>query len=314
MATTFDYGTLPADYQPSFEETTGLIKKVAIQSIDHAKASNPLAFLDKGSIDTGEIVEKSKIMLKEAHDWTDEEDDEFWATHSDFKTVYFSNYDQKQFGVSVSTERIRGIIANKGVGTAEVIDEIVGGLSQSEFNYDFSSMKTLLKNSEQYLTKAADVDNGSDLVLQIRNAITKIKFYNDSYFGSNITGVSDETPESRIRIVMPEYVRNKLDVITLSAIYNLEKMNLVAEIHTTDSEDGHVYVFDEEAYGVHTRLREMTDKRHTTNLKYYYYLTISKMRYYCPLFKATYIDASQFVNPTTADTTETTETTETTGE
>ena len=297
MATNFDYGTLPANYQPSFEETTGLIKKVALQSIEHAKASNPLAFLDKGSIDTGEIVEKSKIMLKEARDWTDAEEEEFWATHSDFKTVYFDKYDQKQFGVSVSTERIRSIIANKGVGTAEVIDEIVGGLTDSEFNYDFASMKTLLKNSEQYLTKAADVDNGNDLVLQIRNAITKIKFYNDSYFGSNITGVKDQTPEARIRIVMPEYVRNKLDVITLSAIYNLEKMNLVAEIHTTDAEDGHVYIFDEEAYGVHTRLREMTDKRHATNLKYYYYLTVAKMRYYCPLYKATYIDASQFVNP-----------------
>ena len=297
MAFTFDNGTLPADFEPTIDNYTGLITKVARQTIEAAKASNPLAFLDKGSIDTGEIVEKAKVRFKEGTQWNEDEVNQFTATKPEFDVVYFDEYDSHQWGQKVKTERIRAIIANKGVGTEDVVNEITGGLTESEFDWDFTGMKGLLKQSEAHLTKAADVSTGQDLILAIRNAITKIKYCNNAYFGDAITGLKDSTPVARIRIVIPEYVMNKLDVVTLANIYNLEKVGLIAALYTTDSEDGHVYVFDEEAYGSITKLREMTNVRHATNLAYYFYLTKKVMRYYCPLYKSTYIDASAFVNP-----------------
>lgn len=297
MATNnFNGGVLPADFEPSVSTYFGLIEKITEQAIDFATGYNPLNFLDKGKWENGTTLEQSVIELAEAYDFDGTAVDVFAQSNPSVIAFMFSDWTDKQYEATVKKLDIMGIL-NNDKSVEDVSTKIVSSLTEGEYFEDYNTLKSLLLFSKDtsacpnYITKAGDVSTGASLLETIRNVIDEMKFTNNLYYGHDVPLKSRARGEN-IVVLLPLKVKNRLDVQTLAYVYQLQKDEIVAEIHTIDTTDNIVYVFDKNAYGSRTRLRELTSQRNEKALSENFWLTTSRLYYYSPIFKATYIDAS----------------------
>ncbi len=300
MATTnnFNGGVLPTDFEPSVSSYFGLIEKITEQAIDFATGYNPLDFLDKGKWENGKTLEQSVIELAEAYDFDGTAIDVFAQSNPSVIAYMFSDWTEKQYEQTVSRLDIMGVL-NNDKSVEDVSTKIVSSLTEGEYFEDYNTLKALLLfskdsvNNANYITQANAnaITTGDELLELIRNVIDEMKFTNNKYYGTGVS-LKSRTRAENIVVLLPINVKNRLDVKTLAYVYQLQKDEIVAEIHTIDTEDNIVYIFDKNAYGSRTRLRELTSQRNEKALKENFWLTTSRLYYFSPIFKATYIDAS----------------------
>ena len=273
----------------------GLIEKVAKQTIDNAYANDDiLGDFDKGNFDNGVALEQAIVKQATAYDYS-QSAAAFIASNPSLVVKYFNTWNDKQYGVKVYDMDTRAVL--KGEKTvSDIAEKCVSSLVEGEKadRYDNMLGTFAYARTENMLTSIGTATTSAALVKLIRDAVWALKFNNTSYYGAGVT-LKGRTPLERIRIVIPYAQYNLIDLEVLANIFNLEKADLMAKIIITDATDGMVYVCDAEAFGKVTRLHEITTEYSATQLANYYYLTVSDMYYYSPLFKATYIDASAVV-------------------
>lgn len=277
-----------ADYTAKVNDIYGLIETIAKQTFFAVESANPLKVFDKEPIDKGTTIEQAMIQLTESYAFDKNAVDALSAKDPNFIVRYFQNWTEKQYEQSVRDDDIRKILI--GSSSAEnVASIIVGNLRESDDNETYETMKLVLETAKAEMTSAGTITTAEQLLLLIRNTIDSFKFLNANY---SIAGAEHRTPLSRIRVVMPYQIKNTIDVETLAQTFHMEKAEIEARIDTIDSDDGIVYIVDENAILHHTRLSEIESQRNAKGRVTNYYLTKSDMFAYSPLFKMTYIDAS----------------------
>lgn len=297
MATNnFNGGILPANFTPSINSYFGLIEKITEQSFENATARNPLGFLDKGNWKNGTTLEQNIIEMASAYDFDATAVDVFATTNPSVVSQMFKDWTSKQFATTVSTSDIRKILNNEE-SVENVVEKTIVSLTEGEIQEDYDTLKALLLFAKNTATNpiaqaTGTVSDGATMLKAIKNAISTMKFSNTTY---NALGVKSKTRAEDIVVLIPSTQQNALDVDTLAYVKQLEKDGIIAEIHEIDTTDGLIYVFDRNAFGYRTRLRELTDQPNKKALKINYWLTTDKLYYYSPLFKACYIDASAVV-------------------
>jgi hypothetical protein len=296
MAHTFTFADGKTYDLLDVNQVYGIVEKLAKSTIDSVKSSNRLDFLNKGKIDNGTIIEDVMIELAESYTYNSNATDVFAKLVPSMKVQYFQDWSAGQWEATIEDFKIRKIISGQKT-VSDIASEMLASLTNGADHEDYKTFKNLLKSvvDDSTLTECGTITATStitDILEAIRNAVESFSFVNSQYVVANYeTSCSLDD----IRIVIPYAWMNKIDITTLANMFNMEKASLMAKIVKIDTSDDIIYIFDEKAFGAYTRMDELTSaynaKGHYTN----YYLTRDKLYYFSPLFKATYLNCSDFV-------------------
>lgn len=273
----------------------GIIEKVGKQTFGEMRASNRLGRFDKGYLEFGTTIEETLVAAAESRAYVPDASSATTPVNPTTVSRYFNDWVDRDYKVSVKNRDVRAVL-NGGRTVGDLAAATLASIDNGERRDDYRDMLAVFKQfatayaRESQKIDASDVPDLTALLERIRFIASDMSFDNDTYAG--VEGVQTETDMSRLVIVMPHGLVNKLDVRVFASLFNLEKANIAPEIIEVDTTDGLVYICDEDAFGTYTRDREFTMVNNGNARSRDYTLGVSKMFYYNPLYKAAVIDAS----------------------
>ncbi len=282
----------------TIQDVYGIIEKVAKVTLDNVQSVNPLAELDKGVVVNGTMIEKTLQLLAESFAYNKDAVDVFAKKNNNTITYYHDVWNRRQFQETAEDFEIRKILRSGDVDRLnDFIAVKIASLTEGANHEDFLAYKKMFKavaeDATNPLVECGDIDDTStmkDVLIAITNAVKSFTFVNDTYVQA---GVATRTPLENIRIAIPYSLINRIDITTLANIFNLEKASMLARIIEIDTEDDIIYIFDKNAFGSYISVNEFTQQYNPKGLYMNYFLTQDKMFYFCPFFKATYLDCSE---------------------
>ena len=289
-----------ADFPKNSNDVYGLVETIAVQEIKGLKSANRIVdgFFEYDVTD-GKVIEEAVIEMAQAQAF-DKSQADFSPSDPSIKARYFNNFDPKQFKTTVRRNDIRAIIANKGVGTEDVVAEILDTLSQGEGNYDFIQCRNALykagfKNYRMILGGVPSSMKG--VIYALRDMYNHLKCNN-----SDLTDYEyvSATPEQDIMIALSPKMLNLMDVKELAGVFNLQKEELFGKLVVVDVDDldDHTfdyfaYVYDRKALGRATRVFEYSQDIIGSALYSNHFLTVERAYFHNGLFKGCYLDCSE---------------------
>lgn len=295
MAHTFTFADGKTYDLLDVNQVYGIIEKLAKSTISSVKSSNRLDFLNKGKIDNGTIIEDIIVELAESYTYNPNATDVFAKLVPSMKVQYYQDWSAGQWQATIEDFKIRKVISGQK-SVSDLTMEMLASLTNGADHEDYKAFKGLLKSTiASTLTECGTITPTStitDILETIRNAVESFTFVNNSYVVANYeTSCSLED----IIIVIPYTWMNKIDITTLANMFNMEKASLMAQIVKIDTSDDIIYIFDQKAFGSYTRMDELTSQHNAKALNTNYFLTRDKLYYFSPLFKATFLNCSDFV-------------------
>jgi len=295
MAINIDTGTttVPSDVSNVYS----MAYKFAKSSIYNVTSVNPLDVLfNKGRVDYGVNIEEAVIELLQKGTYDENAVNLFAASDPTFAVRFYKDWTSGQFSTTVRLNEIRKMLA-RGLGernTAEAVAEkIVANLTESDSFDRYKNEKAVLTKLQNDIYAAGTAQSAStydELLQKIRNSVDEFQFINSKY---TLAGIANRSALEDIYIVMPLNVKNGMDIVKLANMFNMEKADLLAKIIVTDETDNAVYIVDRRAVFQYNRLLDLTEQFNAKALLTNYWYTVDDLYGYSPLFKATYIDASQ---------------------
>ena len=291
---TYNTGILPSNYTATTESTLNMVEKIAKQALYMIETDDHLYPLEKGDIDNGTDIEQVVVQLASGNAFNADRD-AFSATAPSLAVRYFKTWTSYQYDTKVTKDDIRKVMM-PGRSYTELADMIVGNLAQSymQENYeiirDMFADATVRANCMKKVGTATN-NNYKDILTQIKNAVSGLKFVNTTY---NAAGIKRRTRAEDIIILMPYTIKNAMDVNELAAVFNLSKDEIDARIIEIDpAKADAIYVLDRNAAQIYTRVYEMESIRNPANKSSYFYLTVDKMYAMSPLFDCAYIELTE---------------------
>lgn len=297
----FSGGLLPAAYEPTqYAELGNAIGKIAYQIIREVLAANPLAVFDKKPVDKGDTIEQAIIKLVEAQGY-DRTGSNALARNTAEKLVvrYFNNWKRQTYDTTVDVSELRKILTEE-TSTEDIAARLVSVLSQSDIYDKFRTTKELLKwgtgndalvnVGTVYPAEGATGYNYRGILQKIRDVVDGMKFVNDDY---NKAGLLRATRNEDIYILAPFNLLNAIDVNDLAGVFNLSKAEIESKLIKLDTNDNIVYIVDQNAMQIITRLYEMAPPQiNSKGLFYNYFLHVERLYALSPLFDACYFEAA----------------------
>jgi hypothetical protein len=291
---TYNTGVLPADYTATVESTLNMVEKIAKQALYMIETDDHLYPLEKGEIDNGTDIEQVVVQLA-AGNVFDADRDAFSATAPSLAVRYFKTWTPYQYDAKVTDDDIRKVMM-PGRSYTELADMIVGNLAQSYMQENYEIIRDMFANADvrtgcMKKIGTATNNNYKDILTQIKNAVSGMKFVNKTY---NAAGIKRRTRSEDIIILMPYTIKNAMDVNELASVFNLSKDELDARIIEIDPATANaIYILDRNAAQIYTRVYGMESIRNPANRTSYYYLTVDKMYAMSPLFDCAYIELTE---------------------
>lgn len=300
MATTYNSGVTPANFTPGYSTNYAAIFKIAQQKILGALgADDRFKWMERGEIGNGTALEEFLFKLIAGSDVTlatETGTNVDAPAYNPPEVRYYKDWTTKRYKTTVSDEQIRKVLLNGG--SESVLAAVaVGQLAQSAGAEHYDNIKGLLDDSvtqgnsidlasgTTYSTTEADIKAAT---LELKNAISKMTFKNNDMSKAQI---AYRCPKERIHLIMPYQYANAIDVNWLAGVFNIDKAQLdsVLTLYDGDASSDKVYVCDEMAYTVMTRLNRMTSRYVEDALYQNYWLITDKLYASSPLFKNVHI-------------------------
>lgn len=281
------------DYTPSTYSDFEMIGKIAQQVIRNVNAKNPLSMFDKMPITNGDTIEQVVVGLvsEKAYD-PDGESALARLENENLVVRYFSDWTRTKFDYTIDIAKARKVM-QEGKSVTDLTEKMVASLSQSDIHSKFVSIKALLKwgaTAVEGVTplKSLGVVYGDGTSLDYKAILKKIKdtvkgmqFVNSSF---NTASLERSTEKEDIYIAMPYSLKNALDVDELAGVFNLDKADIKDKIIELDTNDNTIYILDQNAILVYTRLYEMADQKNADGLFWNYFLHVERLYAISPLF------------------------------
>ena len=296
----YDKGVGGDTYEPNaYTELANAIGTVALQLIRENTADDKFAIFNKTPVDTGDTIEQivGKLLASSPYDSTGANTLDR-DTSSKVMVKLFKDWDARTFKTTVDISMIRKIMMRGGDGAETVASMLVSQLNESDKYDKYTNGKGLLTwartSPNNAIVHATDVSIPSGgtrdpeaILKNIKNIVSGMQYVNDDF---NIAGYDRRTRPEDIYIVMPYELKNDLDVDVLAGVFNLSKDELGARIIEIDSSDKFVYVVDQNAILMNTRLYEMLPQLNAKGHFYNYYLHCERLYGISPLFDACYFE------------------------
>lgn len=297
----------PNEYPIFDPNQMAMIGKIAYQIIRGVVANNPLAVFNKMPVNNGDTVEQVIIKLVESEPYDRKGLKAMSPTNKNALAVrYFNTWNEKQFSQTVYYEDLR-IVSENVENKTEIASKLVSVLSESDIFENYKEIKGLLKfgatadstgtspfvNVGAVATKNGTIDY-LGVLTKIKNTVKGMKFVNSAF---NSGGVERATEENDIYIIAPYKLLTEIDVESLSGVFNLDKAEIKNRIIEIDEEvdsngDYTVYVVDQNALQVITRLYIMTNQQNASGVFWNYFLTVSRLYAVSQLYDGTYFKVS----------------------
>lgn len=303
-------GNFPANAN----EVYTLVETLATQSIESAKSTNVLdTAIPAEDIRNGVVIEKAVIEM--AKDYAYDPDALPFEDGDDLDpkllVQYYSDYDERQFGVRVRKNEIRKVLMKERT-VESVVAEILNTITAKEGYYDQNKTLEIFTKGAfvDYSTIAGTAKDMDGLLILIRDAYNHLIDNNDD---TTAIKYVTRTDPADVRIFIPAAVSNVLDVTKLANLFNLSKVDLMARIvtlpdslYTVAKNDSGtapnaeklrytVFVADRKAFIRARRVYEYSQDINGKALYTNHYLTTETLYGFCKLFKAVKIDASAAV-------------------
>lgn len=292
-------GSATFDDVATTNDVYGLIETIGKQTFGEAKVTNRLGRFDKGYLEFGTTIEDTLVLAAESRAYNPNASSATTPVLPKLVTRYLNEWVERDYVVSIKDEDVRAVLA----GTRTIGDLAAASLASldaGERRDDYADMKTLFMTFErdwavnEQRDTLVEGDTLETLLEHIRYIAADMAFDNAKYSGitDDEAVVQTETPASKLVIVMPHALLNKLDVRVFASLFNLEKANIVPEIIPIDTDDGLIYITDEDAFGCVTKFRDFGMVQNRNARSKDYILSVTKMFYYNPIYKTAVIDAS----------------------
>lgn len=284
-------------FENQYSSEFDLVFKIARSAIRKVQSSNPLQFIDKGTIENGVIIEDAIVKLAESYAFDKNAVDVFAKKNPELVVRYFKDWTEKQFQTTVSFNDLRKVLLS-GQSAEQIAETIVANLSESEGYEDFVNSKQIFEyaSTEQDgnvpMVKVGNdisITNIKAILKALKDTVDGMSFVNSDFNKANI---KRSTPKDRIYIVMPYWIKNAIDVDELAGVFNLSKAEIESKIVTIDS-GNNIYVVDREAIIKYTRLYLMTDEWNAKALYMNYFLTVDRMYAFSQLFDSAFITVTR---------------------
>lgn len=284
---TYGAGVDASDYEVEVNSVYPLIEKVARQVLAGVDVSDRLAVFNKSPIANGTTIEEVVVKLAEstAYDITD--DNPFDVVNPEMAVRYYKDWTHKVFKTTVFDNEIRKVMLADG-NAGRVSAEIVASLSKGDIYEKYLATRNMLADAvtNEYIVTADAIDktNYKGILTALKDAVSGMSFPNGDY---NKAGIVRETPKSRIYILMPYKIKNAIDVEELAGVFNLDKAEIKNRIIEIDGTDECIYVVDEYAILVYTRLYQMASMPYNAdNLSKNFVLHTDRLYAFSELFDA----------------------------
>lgn len=284
------------EFTANYNEEYQALEKIALQIIRNVITENRYSVFDKGSIDNGVGIEQIIVDLVESLPYNKEGPDALKPLAREIPVRYFQDWTQKKFKQTIYDNEIRKIMLRDG-NREELSEKLVTSLVESDKYERYEDLKALLEYGTTTLFDESDTSGPTLIVnkgtattynqalIMLKNIISSFAFVKTT---NNGAGIKMTTPRSRIRILMPYTLKNSIDVDALAGVFNLSKAEINDKIIEIDTEDNKVYIVDEWAILLYTRLYEMRTEYNADGLFMNYYLHNDRLNAISPLFNACY--------------------------
>ena len=198
---------------------------------------------------------------------------------------YFADWNYEQSNKELFLPKIREMLAN-GKTEDEIITGVVASIRNGDNEKIFADMKGLLLNAKASMNAWADNSTPTtlqDVCLNIRDIVSHFEFANNDYCAKK-----HRTLKDNIRIVISDKLVNRIDVVYLANLLNIERAEMDALFWKIDTTDNVVYVVDVNAIGYFTKNTEAYTEVLKPLRKMIFYYDNDKLYYYSDFFKATY--------------------------
>lgn len=122
----------------------GRVHKLAETIIHKVDAVNPLSFMMRPELKTGDTIEENIIALVNKTAFTGTHTDKPY-TAADVKTKYFRSWNKGQYRASVQYSELAEVSENESQ-INEIMETVVSTITASEGNDDYEDCKALLKS------------------------------------------------------------------------------------------------------------------------------------------------------------------------
>lgn len=281
-------GVNAATFDPNVNAAYSMIEKVARQVMRGVVSSDRLSVFEKTPIDNGTTIEEVVIKLAESTAFNSSATDVFAATNPSLVVQYYKNWTPKQFATTVKDNDVRKVLLSNG-NVNDLAEPVVASLTNGDIYEKYLATRGLFDwaATNGVFTNSGDVveTNYKGILGKLKDIVSGMQFTNTTF---NSAGIARQTFADNIRIVMPYTIKNSIDVNELAGVFNLSKDELGARIIEIDT-GNRIYVVDEQAILVYTRLYQMTTEYNPKALHMNYWLTTDRLYAVSPLFDGTYI-------------------------
>lgn len=289
-------------------QTLTAIETIAQQEIRGVKSVNRLEdtifYYGEEEMRTGTVIEQALIAKAEKQVFNNNKcfcD----GTPVDPKLTIrsFQNWEKSQWETALREMDIRAIIASNGSATVNsVTADIIDSLTQAEGAEDFTLTRGLVLNSNatNYATKLGGTPANMDGVLYaLRDMYNQIRYDTSGY---TIMDDASATPEEDIRIAVSDKLLALLDITKLANIFNLEKAKIMGKLVVVPVGDldraqwFKIIVYDLKRFNRATRNYDYMQSPKQPGQYVKAYLTVERMYFESPLFKAAQLDCTTAAN------------------
>lgn len=259
-----------------------LINRIGLTILKNRAWENPLAFLKKGELGLGEVVQEIYVGLIDAHKWesftTETDAGKLYKTEKpDVSSAYHVVNRMDVYEVSYNRAQIEKAFVSPNALEQFVIG-IIERLYTSDMLDEYLYMKELIKVYDErglfnYQTISED-GTFEELITKVRAMSNKFTFMNDSFTG---LGVMQHTPKDEQVILISADLDAAIDVTVLASAFNMDKAEFLARRIVLDDlgvEDGVLALVSKDWFMVYDKLREMRmlPNEQTLELKYFYHV------------------------------------------
>ena len=290
------------DYTPNTYSDFEMIGKIAQQVIRNVNAKNPLSMFDKMPITNGDTIEQVVVGLvsEKAYD-PDGENALARLVNENLAVRYFSDWTRTKFDYTIDIAKARKVM-QEGKSASDLTEKMVASLVESDTHSKFVSIKALLswgKTADEGVTPLKNLGvvygNGTSydykaILKKLKDTIKGMQFVNSSF---NTASLERSTAKEDIYIAMPYTLKNAIDVDELAGVFNLDKAEIKDKIIELDTNDDVIYVLDQNAILVYTRLYEMADQKNADGLFWNYFLHVERLYAISPLFDGCFFSVTK---------------------
>lgn len=238
-----------------------LLNRIALVNVKSATFNNRFAFLKKGYLEYGEVIEDVFVKLAKVRGFNVEKapEREFARTLPDTETQFHVINWRVQYPITIQDEDLRTAFLS-AEGVTAFIAKIVNSIYEAEEYDEYLLFKYLLikniarNNIKHEYVDLTDFDEGA---IAFRAMSSNFTFMKNKY---NTAGVKTTTPKNRQVIFMDSDFAARFDVKVLAAAFNMDKADFLAQLVLVDSWDEFDNERFEEVRRESTQIELVTDE------------------------------------------------------